>query len=156
MAVDTRPFPRNVRVAVRNDNKPEPNSSDKFSGHCQFQYDGELYDFPPGKPVVISPEAAYHIFLFDTRNEVDRSGRELDKPRNYRDTMSTGAIGNSGIGQQPSLYMQRLMSYGWANDTDKQRRFDKFTIKVLAFNAALDAETFNKLTAGPVASAATA
>lgn len=146
MAVDTRPFPRNVRVAVRNDNKPEPNSDDKFSGHCQFQYGGELYDFPPGTPVIISPEAAYHIFLFDTRTELDKFGNEYDPPkhRNFRDTISTGQIG-SGIGQQSPLYMQRLMSYGWANNSTKAKRFERFTIKAIALNTAIDAEAFNKL-----------
>lgn len=138
MAVDTRAFPKNVRVGVRNDNKDL---------HCQFQYDGELYDFPPGEPVVISPEAAYHIFLFDTRTELDAYGRDTEKPRNYRDTMSTGAIGTSGLGQQTTLYMQRLLAYGWANSKDKADQFERFTIKPIQMNAVIDKEVFKKLLA---------
>ena len=138
MAVDTRPFPRNVRVAVRNDNKDL---------HCQFQYDGELFDFPPGVPVVISPEAAYHLFLYDTRTEVDKMGQDTERPRNYRDTMSTGAIGTSGLGQQTTLYMQRLLAYGWANDKEKAKQFERFTIRPIQMNAQIDKAVFDKLLA---------
>jgi len=147
MPVDTRPFPKNMRVIVRNDNKPDPNSG--WTGHIQFQYNGELYDFPPGKPQVIDAEAAYHMFLFDTRCEVDRLGKDIaDRPRNYRDTFSTGSIGTSGIGQQPSLYMQRLMSYGWANDKRLSARFDNFTIAAVPMNATIDPEAFTKFLKG--------
>lgn len=140
MAVDTRPFPKNVRVGVRNDNKDL---------HIQIQYDGELYDFPPGDPQVISPEAAYHIFLFDTRTELDRYGNDTEKPRNYRDTMSTGAIGNTGLGQQTTLYMQRLLSLGWANSQEKRQQYEHFTIKPIQMNAVIDKEAFKKLLLAP-------
>jgi hypothetical protein len=143
MPVDTRPFPKNVRVIVRNDNRPDESLS--FSGHIQLQYDGELLDFPPGKPIIISPEAAYHLFLFDTRSERDNTGRETGKPRNYRDTLSTGTVGQSGIGQQPSLYMQRLMSYGWANDKRKQRWFENFTMHAIEMNNVVDPEKFKAM-----------
>jgi hypothetical protein len=145
MPVDTRPFPKNVRVIVRNDNRPEDKTGG-WSGNIQFQFDGELYDFPPGKPVIIGAEAAYHLFLFDTRCERDQLGKDIpDRPRNYRDTFSTGAIGNSGIGQQPTLYMLRLMSYGWANSKELGRRFDNFTIEAVPMNATIDPEAFNKI-----------
>lgn len=138
MAVDTRPFPKNVRVGVRNDNADL---------HVQIQYDGELFDFPPGEPVVISPEAAYHIFLFDTRTELDKYGQDTEKPRNYRDTMSTGAIGTSGLGQQTSLYMQRLLALGWANDPAKTKQFERFTLRPITMNSVIDKQAFNKLLA---------
>lgn len=144
MAVDTRPFPKNVRVVVRNDNKPDPSMN--FSGNIQLQFDGELYNFPVGKPVIISPEAAYFFFLFDTRCEVDARGKDIpEKVRNRRDVWSTGSIGSSGIGQQPTLYMQRKMSLGWANDKRKEQWYENFTLTPIALTNTLDPEQFRQL-----------
>src|SRR5215469_11878637 len=81
--MDTRPFPQNLRVWVKNTNVPEPNSDDHFSGTCSLQYDGELYDFPPGKGVLVSPEHAYWQWLWDTRSDVNERG-QMSPPRNYR------------------------------------------------------------------------
>ncbi len=146
MAIDNRPFPRDVQVVVRNNNKPEPQSKDKFSGHCQFQYDGELYDFPIGTPVPLSPEAAFFLFLYDTRTEIDpNTGRDTGVPRNYRDMVSTGQLGNLGIGNAPTLWVQRLMALGWANDPDKAKRFEKFDIKTMAFKRQISQEAFAAL-----------
>src|SRR5258708_1563252 len=146
MAIDIRPFPKDIRVVVQNENKAEPQSKDKFSGHCQFQFDGELYDFPPGVPVMISPEAAYFLFLYDTRSEIDpNTGRDTGVPRNYRDMVSTGQLGNLGIGNAPTLWVQRLMALGWANNSDFAKRFEKFKIKTMAFSRQVSQEAFASL-----------
>jgi hypothetical protein len=144
MAVDTRAFPKNVRVVVRNDNRPD--ESLQFSGNITLQFDGELYHFPMGKPQIISPEAAYFFFLFDTRCEQDPRGKDIpEKVRNIRDRFTTGSIGSSGIGQQPSLYTQRLMAYGWANDKRKAAWFENFTIKAVKLDNTIDPEAFKAM-----------
>ena len=147
MAIDTRPFPRDVVVAVRNLNKPDPADPKKpdaprFSGHCQFQFDGELYDFPVGDVRTLSPEAAYFLFLYDTRTELDENGRDTGVPRNYRDMVSTGQLGNLGIGNAPTLWTQRLMALGWANNPDHAKRFERFEFKTKNFSRKMSTEEF--------------
>lgn len=140
--VDARPFPQDIRVAVKNDNKPEPDSDDKFSGHCTFQHDGELYDFAPGKAVLLTPEVAYWMFLYDTRTDV-RNG--IEEPRNYRDKMSTGVIGNSSMGSHTTLWDQKLAALGWEKDPRKRSRFEKFSCKAFKLNTTVSAEEFAKM-----------
>ena len=142
MATDTRAFPKNLRVLVKNLNKPEPNSEDKFSGHCTFQFDGQLIDFPPGKPKLLDPDAAWWMFLFDTRNDVNKRGEEI--PRNFRDKFSTAAQGNSGIGQQITLWDQKLGALGWSGKTQRHR-FENFEFKVVNLNEMVDSLALDKL-----------
>ena len=134
--IDTRPFPANIRVVVRNLNKPEPDSDDRFSGHCTFQHDGELFDFPPGKPKLLDPAIAWWMFLFDTRSDTNKRGEET--PRNYRDKMSTGAQGNSGISSHTTLWDAKLAALGWANDKRKAKRFENFEFKTVNLNEVVD------------------
>ena len=141
---DNRPFPTDVRVAVKNENRPEPDSDDRFSGHCTFQYGGELYDFPPGKAMVLLPEVAFWMFLFDTRTDINRH-TGVETPRNYRDKMSTGVLGNSGIGSHITLYEQKLASLGWANNQAKRHRFERFAFKAIKLNQTISAEEFSKI-----------
>jgi hypothetical protein len=140
--MDTRPFPANLRVWVKNGNKPEPESDDRFSGTCTFQYDGELYDFPPGKAVLLTPEQAWWMFLWDTRADVARNGSET--PRNYRDKMSTSAMGNSGMGSQITLWEQKLAALGWTRK-DKAQRFDRFEFKTVNLNQTISAQEWEKI-----------
>lgn len=141
---DNRPFPSDIRVAVKNENRPEPDSDDLFSGHCTFQFGGELYDFPPGKAQVLLPGIAYWMFLFDTRTDIDKfTGQET--PRNYRDKMSTGVLGNSGIGSHLTLYEQKLASLGWAHSKEKRKRFDRFAFKVIRINQTISSDEFAKI-----------
>lgn len=138
---DRRPLPQNIRVLVRNDNKPEPESRDRFSGHCQFQFDGELFDFPIGKGVALTADQAWFMFLFDTRT--DRNGNQ-EVPRNYRDKLSTASQGNSGLGAQQTLWQEKLASLGWTHDF-QAARFEKFTFKVLQMNQVFSGAEFEKM-----------
>jgi len=140
---DTRPFPANIRVLVRNDNKPEPDSDDKFSGNCTFQFDGELYDFPSGKAVALTADQAWWMYLYDTRSDLGRNKEEV--PRNYRDKMSTAAIGNSGLGSQQTLWQSKLAALGWDKDKKKAERFERFTFKTIQMNQVFSAAEFDKM-----------
>ena len=140
---DNRPFPSDIRVAVKNENLPEKDSDDKFNGHCVFQHGGELYDFPPGKAMILLPEVAYWMFLFDTRTDINRA-TGVETPRNYRDKMSTGVLGNSGIGSHITLYEQKLASLGWTR-SDKRQRFERFSFKAIKLNQTISAEEFAKI-----------
>lgn len=139
--IDTRPLPINVRVLVRNDNKPEPEARDKFSGFCTFQCDGELFDFPPGKAVALTADQAWWMFLYDTRT--DRHGNQ-EVPRNYRDKISTAAMGNSGLGAQQTLWQNKLAALGWT-DQYKAERFDRFSFKVIQMNQVFSSAEFEKM-----------
>jgi len=141
--MDTRNFPNHLRVWAKNNNQPEPSSDDKFSGHCTFQMDGELFDFPPGKAVLLTPEQAWWIFLWDTRSEIN--SRNVDQgPRNYRDKHTTGAMGNSGIGSQITLWKQKLASLGWANKPDKEKRFEAFDFVTVQMNQTMPGPDYER------------
>ena len=107
-------------VLVKNINRPDPESDDHFSGYCQFQWDGELFNFPMGEAVSLTPEQAYGMFLWETRPMVNARGEEL--PSNFRDRTSTSSSGNAGMGTHLSLYDQKLGALGWEKSPAKRKR----------------------------------
>lgn len=131
-----------MRVWVKNTNQPEPSSDDHFSGSCTLQYNGELYDFPPGKGVLVSPEHAFWQWLWDCRSDVNERG-EIQSPRNYRDRMTTGAIGNSGIGNQITLYEAKKASLGWLGK--KAHRFENWEFASVDLKQVISGADFDKL-----------
>lgn len=144
MRSDTRQFPQHLRVWVKNDNAAEPDSDDRFSGHCTFQMDGELWDFPPSKGVLLTPEQAWWMFLWDCRSEINARGEDQG-PRNFRDKHSTAAVGNSGIGSQITLWQQKLAALGWEKAPNKAKRFDNFSFVTVNMNQVISSTDFQKI-----------
>jgi hypothetical protein len=100
---------------------------DKF----ELMYAGEVYEFPPGEAVRVTPDAAWHMFSFETR-----PSRLPPNSKGHRD------LKGGGDEREASHHKLRLISNGWANDKEAQAAYLAFEFKVIQNRRHMSAKEF--------------
>jgi hypothetical protein len=113
------PFPAHVQVAVLNKNDFE----------IELMWDSKVYNFVPGKPLMVPAEVAFALFSYDTR-----PGHE-----NVRDKLFGRTSTHGGH------YETRLINMGWANNPEMRKAFDNFEFTPLNQSGQMTLAEFERL-----------